>query len=239
MIEFVAATGSTNADLRQRCLAAVPPPEGTWLVADRQSGGRGRQGRTWLDALGNFMGSTIIARSADDPVVTTLPLVCGLAVVEALASHVQMAAALQLKWPNDVLLHGAKLGGILLEATGARVIAGFGINLASAPEMPDRVVGSLGHGPIIDRDTFGRNLAQALATELREWRAGGAPETIDRWLAAAHPVGTMLSVHDETAARLSGRFAGLEPDGALRLQMADGDMRVVRAGDVVLEGCEA
>lgn len=239
MIQFVTATGSTNADLRRHCTGATPPPEGTWLVADRQTDGRGRQGRRWLDAAGNFMGSTIIVRGRSDPAVTTLPLVCGLAVLEALVPHVPTPGALQLKWPNDVLLNGSKVAGILLEAAGDRIIAGIGVNLAVAPEMPDRVAGALRRAARVDRDTFAHNLAQAMTSELYRWRSEGAASAVDRWLAAAHPLGTILAVHDEAAERLTGRFAGLEADGALRLQRAPGDVLLVRAGDVVLEGSEA
>ncbi|WP_121117955.1 biotin--[acetyl-CoA-carboxylase] ligase [Croceibacterium ferulae] len=237
MIEFVAETASTNADLLQRSRSGSPAIEGHWLVADRQHGGRGRQGRSWLDAAGNFMGSTPIVSTAGDPPVTTLPLACGLAVLEALMPLVPAPAQLHLKWPNDVLLRGAKISGILLEREGDLIIAGFGVNLAAAPTLPDRPAGTLADvGPVPDRDSFARNLAAALAGELRRWRSEGAAATVSRWLAAAHPIGTVLSVHDGGARRISGQFAGLQADGAMRLVMPDGDTRVVHAGDVVLEG---
>lgn len=237
MIEFVAATASTNADLLQRSRSGSPVREGHWLVADRQHGGRGRQGRAWLDGPGNFMGSTPIVSTAEDPPVTTLPLACGLAVLEALMPLVPPPAQIQLKWPNDVLLRGGKIAGILLEREGDLIIAGFGVNLAAAPTLPDRPAGSLVDiGPPADRDSFARNLAAALAGELRRWRSEGAAATVSRWLAAAHPIGSSLSVHDNGARRINGQFAGLEADGAMRLVMPDGGTRVVHAGDVVLEG---
>lgn len=208
-------------------------------MADRQHGGRGRQGRTWLDGPGNFMGSTVIAATAGDPPVTTLPLACGLAVLEALVPLVPIPGQLQLKWPNDVLLRGGKIAGILLEREHDTIIAGIGVNLSAAPLIPDRQAGTLRDvGPVADRDSFARNLAATLARELERWRKDGAGNVISRWLAAAHPVGSLLSVHDEGAARTTGRFAGLEADGALRLTTADGATRIIRAGDVVLEGCE-
>jgi BirA family biotin operon repressor/biotin-[acetyl-CoA-carboxylase] ligase len=240
MIEIVAETASTNADLLQRRRSGLPTAEGHWLVADRQHGGRGRQGRAWLDAPGNFMGSTLIVVRPGDPPVTTLPLACGLAVLEALVPLVPVPGQLQLKWPNDVLLRGGKIAGILLEREGDTIIAGIGVNLAIAPLVADRQVGSLGKvRPAPDRDSFARNLATALVRELQLWRAEGTTGTIARWLAAAHPRGSALSVHDDAGLRISGRFGGLEPDGALRLAMDDGDTRIIRAGDVMLEGCEA
>ncbi|KHL25775.1 biotin--protein ligase [Croceibacterium mercuriale] len=240
MIEIVADTASTNADLLQRRRSGLPAGEGCWLVADRQHGGRGRQGRAWLDAPGNFMGSTIIVARAGDPPATTLPLACGLAVLEALVPLVPVPGQLQLKWPNDVLLRGGKIAGILLERESDTIIAGIGVNLATAPLVANRQVGTLGKvGPAPDRDSFARNLATAFVRALELWRAEGAPGTIARWLAAAHPVGSALAVHDDAGLRIGGRFAGLEPDGALRLAVDAGAIRVIRAGDVVLEGCEA
>ena len=239
-IEFVAETGSTSTDLLQRGRSGRLVAEGHWLVADQQHGGRGRQGRTWLSAPGNFMGSTVIAVHQGSPPVTTLPLACGLAVLEALVPLIPAPGQLQLKWPNDVLLRGNKVAGILLEREGQTIIAGMGVNLAAAPAVPNWRPGTLSDvAPVPDRDSFAHNLAAMLARELRRWREDGAEATIARWLAAAHPVGSLLSVHDEGAVRITGRFSGLEPDGALRLAVDDGSTRVIRAGDVVLEGCEA
>lgn len=240
MIEIVAEIASTNAELLQRRRSGLPTVEGRWLIADRQHDGRGRQGRVWLDAPGNFMGSTMIIGRPGDPPVTTLPLVCGLAVLEALVPLVPAPGQLQLKWPNDVLLRGGKIAGILLEREDDTIIAGIGVNLAIAPSVANRRIGTLGKvGPVPDRDSFARNLAAAFMRALQLWRIEGATGTIVRWLAAAHPVGSALSVHDDAGLRISGRFAGLEPDGGLRLSMDDGVTRVIRAGDVVLEGCEA
>ena len=186
------------------------------------------------------MGSTQITARAGDPPVTTLPLACGLAVLEALVPVVPAPGQLQLKWPNDVLLRGAKIAGILLEREGDTIVAGIGVNLAAAPVVPDREAGTLRDvGPAADRDSFARNLAATFARELERWRADGAGAVITRWLAAAHPLGSLLSVHDEGATRTTGRFAGIEADGALRLATADGGTRIIRAGDVMLEGCGA
>ena len=118
-------------------------PEGRWLVALHQEAGKGRQGRSWVSAPGNFYGSTLVQLRADDPPAQTLSLAAGLALIEALEAAVP-GQALMLKWPNDVMLAGKKLAGILLERNGDRVAVGFGVNLASAPELADRQGGSLG-----------------------------------------------------------------------------------------------
>jgi BirA family biotin operon repressor/biotin-[acetyl-CoA-carboxylase] ligase len=236
-LDFIPETGSTNADLVARLRAGSHVAEGYWLVADRQSAGRGRQGRSWLDAPGNFMGSTVVRIAAADPPPPSLSFVAALAVYEAIIGRIADPAKLQLKWPNDLLLDGAKLVGILLERAGDAAVIGIGVNLAWSPSLPDRDTGHLTTiGPAPDRDIFARDLAASFDRELERWRNFGLESLLARWLAAAHPAGAPLSVHDAEGARISGTFAGLEPDGALRLRLADGSMRVIHAGDVTLEG---
>jgi BirA family biotin operon repressor/biotin-[acetyl-CoA-carboxylase] ligase len=235
--ETVAETGSTNADLLARLAAGERVPEGTWLIADRQSAGKGRQGRRWLDAPGNFMGSTVVNLTPHDPPPATLSFVAALAVYETVQPRLPNPGALQLKWPNDVSLGGAKFCGLLLEREGEHAVVGIGVNLAAAPAVEERPTDSLAsHGPVPARDAFAQALARIFDLELARWREFGLAPILGRWLAAAHPVGTALSVHDGTGATVSGTFAGLEPDGALRLRLADGCARVIHAGDVTLEG---
>ena len=236
-LEIVPETGSTNADLVSRLGSGKAIPEGYWLIADRQSSGRGRQGRSWLDAPGNFMGSTVVNITASDPMASTLSFVAALAVYEAVVVNLGNPQALQLKWPNDLLLSGAKLSGILLERFGSVAVVGIGVNLAGPPSLVDRTAGYVGGvGPAPDRDVFARHLAVSFECELDRWRQYGLESLFERWLAAGHAVGSSLSVHSSDGARISGSFDGLEPDGALRLRMADGSCRVIHAGDVALEG---
>ena len=236
-IETVAETGSTNADLLARLAAGEHVPEGIWLVADRQNAGRGRHGRRWLDAPGNFMGSTVVHVTPHDPPPATLSFVAALAVYEAVVARLPNPAALQLKWPNDVLLGGAKFCGLLLEREGAHAVVGIGVNLVAAPGLSERSTASLaGHGPAPARDAFAADLAFHFDRELARWREFGLEPIFARWLAAAHPPGTPLAVHDGGGARIAGAFVGLAADGALRLRLADGAVRVIHAGDVSLGG---
>jgi len=236
-IEIVPETGSTSADLLDRLARGAPVEEGAWLVANRQNAGRGRQGRGWLDGPGNFMGSTAVRLLPQDPAPASLSFVAALAVYEAVLGHLAAPLALSLKWPNDVLLDGAKLAGILLERAGDAAVVGIGVNLAWSPEMADRATGHLKTiGPAPDRDAFARGLAQSFDRELDRWRQFGLEPILARWLAAAHPAGSPLAVHGADGSRIAGTFDGLEPDGALRLRLADGTCRVIHAGDVTLEG---
>ena len=236
-LEIVSETGSTSADLLARLAAGEPAREGLWLVADRQNAGRGRQGRGWLDGPGNFMGSTAVRLLPQDPAPASLSFVAALAVYEALLGHVATPLALQLKWPNDVLLDGAKLAGILLERAGDAAVIGIGVNLAWSPDLAGRATSHLKRiGPAPDRDAFARDLVVSFDRELDRWRQFGLEPILARWLAAAHPDGAPLAVHGADGSRLAGTFDGLEPDGALRLRLADGHVRVIHAGDVTLEG---
>ncbi len=233
-IEQVPETGSTNADLAARVRAGEGMAEGDWLVADRQNAGRGRQGREWFDGGGNFMGSTIVRPGTGDLAVSSLPFLAGLAVYEAVVGMVDTPGALQIKWPNDLMLRGGKLAGLLLEQVGDVVIVGIGVNLARAPSLPDRATIALAHcGPVPDRDSFARTLAAGFTAELERWRRYGLEALLARWQAVAHPQGAALTVHAPAGETVQGHFAGLADDGALRLRLADGTVRVIHAGDVI------
>lgn len=235
MIGTVAETGSTNADLLARLGAGEYVPEGEWLIADRQTAGRGRQGRQWFDGHGNFMGSTVVHTAPGDPPAHTLALVAGLAVHEAVQPLCPNPSALMLKWPNDLLLGEAKLCGILLERAGQAVVIGIGVNLAASPALPDRKTIALSAlGPAPDRDAFAASLASLLTRELDRWRSFGLDPIIRRWLAAGTPEGTLLSIHEHDGSVVQGRFAGLDGEGTLRLRLEDGAVRAIHAGDVML-----
>lgn len=235
MIEIVAQTGSTNADLAEKLRSAEGWPEGHWLVASRQIAGRGRQGREWFDGAGNFMGSTVVALGKGSPPPASLSFVAALAVHDAVAAALADDAELALKWPNDVLLHQGKLSGILLEMVRDHVIVGIGVNLARAPQLPDRKTAALADlRPPPEVADFASALAVAFAQRLSDWRNHGLAATLAAFLQRSiHAQGSPVTVHDTDGSKLSGTFAGLdESDGALRLRLADGSERVIRAGDI-------
>ncbi|RIV89479.1 biotin--[acetyl-CoA-carboxylase] ligase [Aurantiacibacter xanthus] len=235
-IDTIGETGSTNADLAARLLAGETLAEGYWLVADRQTAGRGRQGRQWLDTPGNFMGSTVVTLRADDPPAMQLSMVAALALLETVMQRLADPSRVRLKWPNDVLLDGAKFSGILLERVKDHAVIGIGVNLVAAPPVEGRETRALSAlGPAPQRDAFARDLAAAFASEVARWRSHSGDDLRTRWLAAAHPLGTPLSVHDERGLAVSGQFAGLADDGALILRLDDGSQRVIHAGDVTEE----
>ncbi|MCB2080207.1 MAG: biotin--[acetyl-CoA-carboxylase] ligase [Novosphingobium sp.] len=234
MIEVLKEAGSTNAELMDRLSRGERVSEGDWLVADRQVAGRGRQGREWLGGAGNFMGSTVVHIGHGDPDLATLSLVTGLAVREAIAAMVPSEAPPMLKWPNDLLIDGAKLCGILLERTGDAVVVGVGVNLAIAPQVEGRRTIALANicEAVPDRDVFAQAVARQFDMELDRWRSFGTAPMINRWQAAAHPVGTHLAVDDCVLGRIEGSFAGLANDGGLQLRLPDGTTKTIHAGEV-------
>ena len=232
LIRHVSVTGSTNDDMA--ALARAGAPEGTWLRADRQDGGRGRQGRAWVSPPGNLYASTLVRRIAIDPPAPTLALVAAVA-LDSLLQGWLAPGRLMIKWPNDLLADGAKISGILLEGVDDAVVVGIGVNLAHHPDAIDRPATSLaalGQAPP-DPGDFAAELAASFAAWLARWRGEGLGVVLARWQARAHPIGTALSVHGPDGA-IEGLYDGLAADGALRLRKADGGVELVHAGDVFL-----
>lgn len=130
------------------------------------------------------------------------------------------------------MLGDAKLAGILLERSGDRVVAGFGVNLAAAPRIEGRKTAALDAS--IRPQAFAPLLAASLTRLLAAWRSAEPAAFAQAWLARAHPPGTALDVHAGPDRRISGQFDGIETDGAMRLRLAGGSVEVIRAGDVTL-----
>ena len=218
-------------------LARSGVAEGVWLRAERQSSGRGRMGRDWSSPVGNFYGSTLVRLRPSDPLAASLAFVAAVALDEAVSTHLRDGAGgtLRLKWPNDLLIDGAKLSGILLERTDDAVVIGMGVNLAHHPDLPDRPTTSLAvHDTAVDPAQFAETLAETFSRWLSRWRGEGLAPVRQRWLDRAHPVGTALTARLPDGTAHDGLFDGLDGDGALILRLADGDRRVIHAADVFL-----
>lgn len=232
-IRSVPSTASTNDDVA--ALARAGEPEGLWLRADTQSGGKGRQGRAWVSPPGNLYASTLVRLLAGDPLAPTLALVAAVALDQVVSAYAG-AERLTIKWPNDLLADGAKLAGILLERSGDAVVIGFGVNLAHHPDIPERPATSLaalGVAPP-SPDLFLADLAASFAHWLARWRGEGLGPVRQRWLERAHAIGTPLVAEAADGSKQDGLFDGLDPDGALRLRLPGGGVEIIHAGDVFL-----
>ena len=216
--------GSTNDEAAQ--LADAGAPEGTVVWSREQTGGRGRRGRVWASPVGNLYTSTILR--PDCPAQRAAEL--GFAAALAVADIVPAGREVRVKWPNDVLVDGGKIAGILLESaigqTGQvqHVVAGIGVNVGFAPRLPEmRYPGSALGGSV---EAGLEKLAAALAARLAEWRREGFETVRAAWLAKAGPLGAEVDVKlGEGLVR--GRFAGLDREGALLLDTATGPRKIV------------
>jgi BirA family biotin operon repressor/biotin-[acetyl-CoA-carboxylase] ligase len=216
--------GSTNDEAAQ--LADAGAPEGTVVWSREQTGGRGRRGRVWASPVGNLYTSTILRPDCLAQRAAEL----GFAAALAVADIVPAGREVRVKWPNDVLVDGGKIAGILLESaigqTGQvqHVVAGIGVNIGFAPQLPEmRYPGSALGGSV---EAALEKLAAALAARLAEWRREGFETVRAAWLAKAGPLGTEVDVKlGEGLVR--GRFAGLDREGALLLDTATGPRKIV------------
>ena len=218
------SVGSTNDEAGR--LADAGAAEGTVVWARQQTGGRGRRGRTWASPPGNLYSSTVLRPACPAARAAELGFVCALAVADV----VPPGRSVRLKWPNDVLVDGGKVAGILLESAigeGGRaehVVAGIGINIGFAPQLPEMRYAGAMLGGTVEAALMG--FTAALATRLAEWRRDGFGTVRAAWLALAGPLGETVDVRlgEEL---VSGRFGGVDGEGALLLQTAGGPRRIV------------
>jgi len=203
-----------------------------------QTGGRGRLDRSWSSPRGNLFSSFVLRPEAPPAQAAELGFVAALAVAETVARYVASPDQVRLKWPNDVLVDGAKIAGILLEARSASsglvdwVVLGIGINIAAAPEgtpYPATCIARLTE-TLPPVSAVLEVFAGALATWLEIWDRRGFPPVREAWLDRARGLGETLQVR-QGEALLSGRFLDLDLDGALVLETESG-VRRITAGDV-------
>lgn len=232
---------STNAEAMRLALSGEQGP--LWVVADRQSGGRGRSGRDWVSAPGNLYASLLFTTRAPVAKAHQVSLVAGVAAFEAIAARGGPAhPELRLKWPNDILIKGRKAGGILVESTALAaghlgVIVGIGINVVSHPEVTGGLPAThlAAHGIAPTCDDLLESLDLALIQAVSTWAAGEDFAAIRAaWMARAGPLGEGVSVNAGRE-RVAGRYAGLDEDGALLLDLQDGERRRCTYGDVTIE----
>lgn len=203
----------------------------SWVSAERQLGGHGRHGRAWVSPPGNLAASVLIRPRPGEGPPQQLSFVAALALADAVGPWTGRLR-LWFKWPNDVMLHQGKLAGILLERVPEGIVAGFGVNVASAPAGLDTPVSALSDAvatPPPASAILG-DLRPALSKWRERWRMGGFAGIRLAWLSRATPVGwrTQVRIGGET---LAGTFAGLAEDGAMLLQR-DGRTQAIHAGDV-------
>ncbi len=239
---------STSAEAFRLAASGMSAP--FWVTAVRQTAGRGRSGRQWTSEPGNLYSSYLLRPGAPAGLLHQLAFVAGIAAYETIAAmfaEAAVAADLRLKWPNDLLVDGGKVGGILTEAStqGGRtvVVIGIGINVTHAPEIAGRSTSSLAtHGVACSAGAILPALATALDRWLAIWQEEhGFAAIRAAWTAHGPAIGQPLTVGDgdrrvnpTAPGHRRGRYAGLDSDGALLLADEAGAISRVTYGDVTL-----
>jgi len=224
--------GSTNDEARR--LAAEGAPHGTVLHADEQTAGRGRLARSWFSPPGNLYLSILLRTGTPPNRSGELSFLAALAVADTVEALLPRGIRPMLKWPNDVLVNGAKIAGILLEREAEATILGIGLNVLEAPvNVGYKTTTIVANGGIASVDSARDILLDRLGHHLRVWLADGFAPIRALWLERSYPVGASIRVnaHGES---IGGAFGGVDQDGALLLDTPDGRQRVL-AGDVSVD----
>ena len=237
--EWLDETHSTNVLAAERAQAGERGP--VWIAARRQNAGRGRRGRAWSSLDGNLFTTGLFTFSVEPADAAQLSFAAALAVAEVCDIALKHPEAVQVKWPNDVLVHDRKVAGILLESGGAPggglwLAVGIGVNIATAPEDVERPAISLRDaGGKLEREAALDQLARAFQKHVMSWQTAGFGPIRDKWLARAKGLGQPCEVRLDHET-LKGVFGDLGPDGSLRLDLASGEHRYISAGDVYFPG---
>jgi BirA family biotin operon repressor/biotin-[acetyl-CoA-carboxylase] ligase len=213
-----------------------------WIAAREQTRGRGRQGRAWVSPQGNLAASLLLIDPAPIALAPQLGFVAGVALVRTVRGLGLAAARAELKWPNDLVVDGAKLSGLLLEAAqmsdGLACVVGFGVNVAAHPEgLPYPATSLAEMGVEAAAEALLASLAENMALWLDRWQGGLEFERIRAaWL--EHAAGRDKNIRIVSAGReLEGLFRGIDATGQLMLETKNG-RETVAAGDVFLPGAE-
>jgi BirA family biotin operon repressor/biotin-[acetyl-CoA-carboxylase] ligase len=223
-VDVLAECDSTNARLLVR--AGAGAPSGLVVAAERQTAGRGRMGRQWHSAPGDSLTFSLLWRFPAGTALSGLSLAVGVAVAETLQTMGIDKVA--LKWPNDVLLDGRKLGGILVELASPAVVIGVGLNLRLPANLTDdlRAVAAAVGRPI-DRNELLARLLSGLFAVLETFAAGGFRSLRSRWTKLNAHADASVQILSEFAAPLVGRCLAVAEDGALLIETASGVQRVI------------
>jgi BirA family biotin operon repressor/biotin-[acetyl-CoA-carboxylase] ligase len=234
----LASVGSTNAEARLRAKRGERGP--LWITATAQTAGRGRMDRAWVSPAGNLYASLLLSDPAPAERAPELSFVAALALRDAvIAETPTFAPELKFKWPNDLLLGGEKCAGILIEGEigpdkTATAVIGIGVNCATHPVTePGRPATHLGaHGAAMSPQRLFRQLSAAMCRRMTQWdRGGGFSVILKDWVAVARGIGEDITVRNG-AGEKHGRFVGLDGSGRLLLELHDGGIERISAGDV-------
>lgn len=230
---------STNAEARRRADAGEAGP--LWITARRQSQGRGRRGREWASQDGNLFATLLHVVNRSPAEAAQITFIAALAVADLLDWYAP-PSLVTIKWPNDLMLAGVKASGILVESGahpsgGLWLAVGIGVNLAHSPQgterpataLIDHLAAGVAAPPTVE--VAARQLAGAFAVWLHRWETLGFQPILDAWAARTSGLDgpAVARLGHET---VEGHAEGVAADGALKLRLGDGSLRLISAGDV-------
>jgi BirA family biotin operon repressor/biotin-[acetyl-CoA-carboxylase] ligase len=222
--------GSTNDEARR--LAQEGAPHGTVVHADEQTAGRGRMAHAWFSPPGNLYVSILLRTGQPASRTAELSFLAALAVADTVEALLPRQTRAMLKWPNDVLVSGAKIAGILLEQVDDATVVGIGLNVLEAPaNVAYKTTTIVANNGIASVDGARDILLERLGQHLAVWQADGFAPIREQWLGRTYPVGAAIRTNSG-GEPVAGHFAGLDVDGALLLDTPRGRQRIV-AGEVV------
>lgn len=229
--------GSTNEEAKR--LAAEGAEDGTLVWSGEQTAGRGRRGRSWHSPPGNLYLSLILRPDCVPATAAQLGMVAAVAVGDALGTIMPPLTEVLFKWPNDILVNGSKVGGILLESAASRpeslewLVLGLGINVESFPEGTEFPATSLchesGHSVTVEEVLDG--FCRSFLNWVNNWLEEGFVPVRQAWLERAWKKGEVIQARIEDE-KIDGIFRGLDEDGALLLELPSGARRRITAADV-------
>jgi BirA family biotin operon repressor/biotin-[acetyl-CoA-carboxylase] ligase len=223
-------TASTNDEALAR--ARDGAAEGTLVTADRQSAGRGRRGREWVSPAGNLHLSLILRPPGGTEAAGAIGFAAALAVRDVVLGALPAGTTVTVKWPNDVLIDGAKVAGLLIETAEDALVLGVGINVVAHPEnTPYPATSILAAGGAGTADSVLAAFCAAFKSRYDRWAVQGFAALREEWLACAHGLGQRIVVRLEDA-RFDGVFAGIDDSGALMLDLGTAGLKKITAGDV-------
>jgi BirA family biotin operon repressor/biotin-[acetyl-CoA-carboxylase] ligase len=226
--------GSTNAEGLALARSGEHGP--LWVVAQRQTAGRGRRGRVWVSEPGNLHASLVLTDPSPPDRRAELSFVAALALHDALGARIPgLAARLVLKWPNDLLIDGCKFAGILIEGEGDTAVVGVGVNCTHHPVGTDFPATDLATAGLrATPDKVFEALSGAMVKRLAQWDRGAGFASIRAdWLARAAGLGQDIKVALTEGTRV-GRFETVDERGCLIIRLPNGTTETIAAGDVLL-----
>jgi len=220
--------GSTNTEAAARAKAGAP--EGLIVTTKCQTSGRGRQGRRWQGGRGNLYMSLVLRPALPVRMFGQISFVASLSLAEVLESY---GLAVQLKWPNDILVNGAKIAGILPETEQNWLVLGIGLNVMETPQVEGRVVTSLAEeGAVVPTEDVLLALQQKLLHWYDAWQRDGFPSVRAAWLARATGMGQRVEVVLAEGQKVCGVMEALDDEGALIVRDDENRPQRIFSGEV-------